>query len=133
MSPTATAAAKQTAEQIPPTRMPLPESDPEDTLIDEACRDLRLPAFRERFVELSATARREQSSYKRFLLDLLQVERADRDVRRQQRLVRSARFPRPKRLEDFDFDRNPNVLPETVGGLKSTSWVREGASPGADR
>ncbi|MFE2866356.1 ATP-binding protein [Embleya sp. NPDC059259] len=34
--------------------------------------------------------------------------------------------PRPKRLEGFDFDRNPNVLPETVGDLKSTSWVRDG-------
>ena len=93
MSPTAT--AKPASQQVPPTRMPLPESDPEDALIDEACRDLRLPAFRERFVELAATARREQSSYKQFLLDLLQAERAERDVRRQQRLVRSARFPGP--------------------------------------
>lgn len=97
--------------------MPLPESAPEDALFDEACRDLRLPVFRERFVKLSAPARREQSSYKQFLLDLLQVERTDRDVRRRQRLVRSARFPRPKRLEDFDFDRNPKVLPETIGNL----------------
>ena len=56
----------------------------------------------------------------------MQVERADRDVRRKQRLVRAARFPRPKRLEDFEFDKNPNVLPETVGDLKSPSWVREG-------
>lgn len=124
MSPTAT--AKPTAEQVPPTRMPLPESDPEDALIDEACRDLRLPTFRERFVEQAGTARREQSSYKQFLLDLLQVEVADRDARRQQRLVRSARFPRPKRLEDFDFEKNPNVLPETIGDLKSPSWVRDG-------
>jgi DNA replication protein DnaC len=120
MSPT------KTAEQVPSTRMPLPEGDPEDILIDEACRDLRLPAFRERFVEIAATARREQASYKQFLLDLLQVEVADRDVRRQQRLIRSAKFPRPKRLEDFDFERNPNVLPETVGDLKCPSWVREG-------
>jgi DNA replication protein DnaC len=120
MSPT------KTAEQVPSTRMPLPEGDPEDILIDEACRDLRLPAFRERFVEIAATVRREQASYKQFLLDLLQVEVADRDVRRQQRLIRSAKFPRPKRLEDFDFERNPNVLPETVGDLKCPSWVREG-------
>ncbi|MFJ2197311.1 ATP-binding protein [Streptomyces violaceusniger] len=130
MSPTAT--VKQTAEQIPSSRMPLPESDPEDALVDEACRDLRLPAFRERFMELSATARREQSSYKQFLLDLLQVERADRDIRRQQRLVRSARFPRPKRLEDFDFDRNPNVLPETLGDQVHVLGPR-GPPAGADR
>ncbi|WP_406494362.1 IS21-like element helper ATPase IstB [Streptomyces sp. NBC_00846] len=124
MSPTKTAEAPA-AEQVPPTRMPLP-GDPEDAAIDEACRDLRLPAFRERFVELAAAARREQSTYKQFLLDLLQTEVADRDVRRQQRLVRAAKFPRPKRLEDFDFDKNPNVSPEVVADLKSTSWVREG-------
>lgn len=122
---TPTKAADPTAQQVPPTRMPLP-GDPEDAPIDEACRDLRLPAFREQFVELAATARREQSTYKQFLLDLLQVEVADRDVRRQQRLVRSARFPRPKRLEDFAFEKNPNVSPEVIADLKSPSWVREG-------
>jgi DNA replication protein DnaC len=100
--------------------------DPEDALIDEACRDLRLPAFRERFVELSTAARRGQATYKQFLLDLLQVEIADRDVRRQQRLVRAARFPCPKRLEDFDYDKNPNVSPEVVADLKSPSWVQQG-------
>ncbi|WP_443075057.1 IS21-like element helper ATPase IstB [Streptomyces sp. NBC_01435] len=95
-------------------------------LIDEACRDLKLPAFRERFIELAATSRREQASYKQFLLELLQTELADRDLRRQQRLLRLARFPRPKRLEDFDFDRNSNVTPEVVAELKSPAWVREG-------
>ncbi|MFD5433209.1 ATP-binding protein [Kitasatospora sp. NPDC127067] len=123
MTPTKT--AEPAAEHVPPRRMPLP-GDPEDALIDEACRELRLPAFRERFVELAATARREQATYKQFLLDLLQVEVADRDVRRQQRLVRSARFPRPKRLEDFDYEKNPNVSPEVVSDLKSPAWVQQG-------
>ncbi|MFI8515314.1 ATP-binding protein [Streptomyces sp. NPDC085460] len=45
---------------------------------------------------------------------------------RQQRLLRLARFPRPKRLEDFDFAKNPNVTPEVVADLKSPTWVREG-------
>ncbi|MGW6688349.1 IS21-like element helper ATPase IstB [Streptomyces sp. NPDC054961] len=105
--------------------MSLP-GDPEDMLIDEACRDLKLPAFRERFIELATTARREHATYKQFLLDLLQTELADRDLRRQQRLLRLARFPRPKRLEDFDFAKNPNVTPEVVADLKSPAWVREG-------
>ncbi|MFF4763319.1 ATP-binding protein [Streptomyces sp. NPDC001292] len=118
--------------QVPPPRVPLP-GDPEDAAIDEACRDLRLPAFRERFVELAATARREQLTYKQFLLDLLQKERADRDVRRQQRLIRSAKFPRPKRIEDFRFDKNPNVPVEVVADLKATGWVREGPPAGDDR
>jgi len=112
-------------DRIPPRRISLP-GDPEDMFIDEACRDLKLPAFRDRFIELAQAARREQATYKQFLLDLLQVELADRDVRRQQRLLRLARFPRPKRLEDFDFGKNPNVTPEVVADLKSPAWVREG-------
>ncbi|MEU9254553.1 IS21-like element helper ATPase IstB [Streptomyces sp. NPDC048270] len=111
--------------QVPGRRMSLP-GDPEDMLIDEACRELRLPAFRERFIDVATTARREQATYKQFLLDMLQAELADRDLRRQQRLLRLARFPRPKRLEDFDFEKNPNVAPEVVADLKSPTWVREG-------
>ncbi|MFJ4638478.1 IS21-like element helper ATPase IstB [Streptomyces hygroscopicus] len=111
--------------KVPARRMSLP-GDPEDMLIDEACRELRLPAFRERFIDLAATARREQATYKQFLLDMLQAEQSDRDLRRQQSLLRLARFPRPKRLEDFDFAKNPNVTPEVVADLKSPTWVREG-------
>ncbi|WP_406016387.1 ATP-binding protein [Streptomyces sp. NBC_00984] len=45
---------------------------------------------------MASNARREQATYKQFLLELLQAELADRDVRRQQRLVRAAKFPRSK-------------------------------------
>ncbi|MGW7825091.1 IS21-like element helper ATPase IstB [Streptomyces puniciscabiei] len=117
---------EQDTGQVPSRRISLP-GDPEDMLIDEACRELRVLAFPERFIDLAATARREQATYKQFLLDMLQVELADRDLRRQQRLLRLARFPRPKRLEDFDFDfeKNPNVAPEVAADLKSPTWVRE--------
>lgn len=54
--------------------MPLP-GDPEVALIDEACWDLQLPAFRERFVERATAARREQATYKQLLLDLLSPTR----------------------------------------------------------
>ncbi|WP_435848876.1 IS21-like element helper ATPase IstB [Streptomyces lavendulae] len=105
--------------------MSLP-GDPEDMLIDEACWELRLLAFRDRFIDLATSARREQATYKQFRLDMLQAELADRDLRRQQRLLRLARFPRPKRLEGFDFEKNPNVTPEVVADLKAPTWVREG-------
>ncbi len=129
MSPTITVIDQDdepdTDGRVPGRRMSLP-GDPEDMLIDEACRELRLPAFRERFIDLAAGARRDQATYKQFLLDMLQAELTDRDLRRQQRLLRMARFPRPKRLEDFDFAKNPNVTPEVVADLKSPTWVREG-------
>ncbi|GAA2625815.1 IS21-like element helper ATPase IstB [Streptomyces spororaveus] len=129
MSPTITVTDQDdepdTGGKVPGRRLSLP-GDPEDMLIDEACRELRLPAFRERFIDLAAGARRDQATYKQFLLDMLQAELTDRDLRRQQRLLRLARFPRPKRLEDFDFLKNPNVTPEVVADPKSPTWVREG-------
>ncbi|MFI9076797.1 IS21-like element helper ATPase IstB [Streptomyces sioyaensis] len=125
MTPTKAAPAPP-GEEVPPARMPLPDVDAEAAVIDEACKTLRLPTIRDRFEELADAARRDHFSYKQFLADLLQVECADRDVRRKQRLVRAARFPRPKRLEDFDFAANPNVPPEVVGSLNSPTWVRQG-------
>jgi DNA replication protein DnaC len=108
-------------------RMPLPEVDPLDALIDEACRVLRLPTIRSRYEELAVDARRDGFSYSQFLADLLQVECADRDLRRKIRMVRDAKFPRQKRVEDFEYDKNPNVSPETVGSLSTDmSWVQQG-------
>jgi DNA replication protein DnaC len=79
-----------------------------DAAIDQACRILRLPTIRTRHGEIAA-ATRQQVSYKGFLVELLSVECDDREQRRKARLVRDAGFPRPKRLEDFDYAANPNV------------------------
>lgn len=54
-----TLTTEQHTAEVPATRMPLP-GDPEDAAIDELCRDLRLPALGERFVEVATTARREE-------------------------------------------------------------------------
>ncbi|GGJ63611.1 ATP-binding protein [Streptomyces brasiliensis] len=64
-------------------------------------------------------------TYKQFLLGLLQLERDDRELRRGQRLIQAARFPRPKRFEDFRFE-NPHVVTEAIGELKNPAWVQEG-------
>ncbi|MER7513039.1 hypothetical protein ABTX82_32485 [Streptomyces lavendulae] len=85
MSPTITVTNQNDTpdtSSVPGRRMSLP-GDPEDMLIDEACRELRLPAFRDRFIDLATSARREQATYKQFRLDMLQAELADRDLRRQ--------------------------------------------------
>lgn len=97
-----------------------------DVDLDEACRALALPTIRERFGELAEAAMREKLSYKEFLNELLQAECVDREERRKIRRVREAAFPRPKRIEDFDYQANPNVAPEVVASLTDPSWVRAG-------
>jgi DNA replication protein DnaC len=104
-----------------------PGHDPVDTNIDEACRLLHLPTIRDGYDEATDQALRDHSSYKQFLSDLLDLEVAQRDERRKLRMVRAAAFPRPKRIEDFDYTANPNVAPEQVNTLIDGAWVTAGS------
>ncbi|MGW3661362.1 IS21-like element helper ATPase IstB, partial [Streptomyces sp. NPDC005151] len=79
-----------------------------------------------RFEDIAATALKERASYKDFLADLLEAECLQREERKKTRLVREANFPRPKRLEDFEFEKNPNVTPEQVSTLADPAWVKAG-------
>jgi DNA replication protein DnaC len=97
-----------------------------DAAISQACTLLRLPTVRDRYGEIAAIAGRQQASYKGFLAELLSVECDDRDTRRKMRLVREAGFPRPKRIEDFDFDANPEVPAALIHTLARCGWVQAG-------
>lgn len=109
-----------------PLRQKAPGVDAADAEIDEACTELRLPSIRERYVEIAEQAVRDRATYKGFLLELLRAECLDRDERRRQRLLRDAAFHRPKRLEDFDYDKNPQVSPAYVNQLADPAWVLAG-------
>jgi DNA replication protein DnaC len=97
-----------------------------DAAIEQACRILRLPTIRGRFTDIAATASRQQASYKSFLVELLAVECEDREARRRTRLVHQAGFPRPKRVDDFDFDANPNVPAALIHTLAKGAWIAAG-------
>lgn len=95
-------------------------------MIDEACRTLHLPTIRSRWEELAATALKERAPFKDFLADLLEAECLQREERKKASLVREANFRRAKRLEDFEFDKNLNIVPEQVNTLADPSWVKAG-------
>jgi DNA replication protein DnaC len=111
-----------TATARPPTQ----DTDTADAAIEEAARILHLPSIRDGYEEAVAHALRERSTYKEFLADLLGYEVAHRDQRRKLRLVREAAFPRPKRIEDFDYSANPNISAEQVATLCHPAWVAAG-------
>ncbi|MFF3404315.1 ATP-binding protein [Streptomyces sp. NPDC002659] len=85
-----------------------------------------MPTIRARFEGIAANALQERASYKDFLADLLEAECLQREERKKIRLVREANFPRPKRLEYLEFDKNPNVTPEQAGTLSDPAWVTAG-------
>ena len=94
--------------------------------IEAACRILHLPTIRDHAAEAITTAEREQHSYAALLAELLLAECDDRDERSRTRRIREAAFPRPKRLDDFDFTANPNLNPATIATLASGDWVTTG-------
>ena len=99
-----------------------------DAAIDSATRLLRLPTFRDRYSEFADAASREQLSYRAFLSELLLAECDDREQRRAARRVTEAGFPRPKTLQDFDFNANTAINPATINTLAGCGWVSKGQS-----
>jgi DNA replication protein DnaC len=94
--------------------------------IGAATRELRLPVVRADAARLAEIAQRSQLSYLAFLAEVLAVEVDERAERRRQRRVTEARFPRIKRLADFDLTAAPTINPATLATLASGAYLQAG-------
>lgn len=94
--------------------------------IDAAARELRLPAVRDHAARLAAEAKRARATYLGFLADTLSVEVDDRAERRRARRIHEARFPRLKRLADFDLDAASTVAPTELATLAAGNYLDAG-------
>jgi DNA replication protein DnaC len=94
--------------------------------IEAAARELRLPSIREHAGRLAAQAQRAKATYLGFLAESLTVEVDDRTERRRARRIHEARFPRIKRLADFDLDAAPTINPATIATLATGSYLDTG-------
>lgn len=94
--------------------------------IDVATRVLHLPTVRASADELAAAAVRDRVTHRAYLAELLSSEVDDREGRRRERRIAEARFPRIKRLEDFDLAAAPAIPPGTIAALTTLAWVTAG-------
>ena len=94
--------------------------------IGAATRELRLPVVRTDATRLAEIAQRSKLSYLAFLAEVLSAEVDQRAERRRQRRITEARFPRMKRLSDFDLNAAPTVNPATVATLASCAYLNTG-------
>jgi len=94
--------------------------------IEAAARELKLPMVRAEAVRLAEDAKRSKLSYLGFLAELLETEVDSRADRRRQRRIGEAKFPRLKRLADFDLDAAPTVNPATIATLAAGSYIKAG-------
>ena len=94
--------------------------------IGAATRELHLPAVRTDAARVAETAKRSRLSYLAFLAEVLAAEVDERAERRRQRRVAEARFPRTKRLADFDLSSAPTINPATMATLASCAYLDVG-------
>jgi DNA replication protein DnaC len=99
-------------------------SDPAaEAAIHGACRVLGLSTVRTEVARIAEAAARERLSHKAFLAEVLLAECDVRDSRRRVRRVNEAKFPRTKRLADFDSAALP---PGTLAHLAGGAWIDAG-------
>jgi len=102
-------------------------SDPAaEAAIGTACRTLQLPTVRAEAVAMATAAAKQRLSHRAFLAEVLIAECDERDARRQVRRVKEAKFPRTKRLVDFDTGALLDLPPATLAHLAEGSWIEKG-------
>jgi DNA replication protein DnaC len=123
MTATATTTTKTTAALPAVTALTDPAAD---AAIGAACHTLHLPTVRTEAARIAEAAARERLTHRAFLAEVLTAECDDRDARRRIRRVLEAKFPRSKRLEDFDLAALPALPPATLAQLAAGSWIDAG-------
>jgi len=91
--------------------------------VKAACKELHLPTVASRAASLAEEASRANHGYLTYLGALLEAELEDRADRRRHRRISEARFPRLKRLEDFDFSDAPQIPAATIRDLATCAFV----------
>ena len=93
--------------------------------VEAATRELHLPTVRDEAIRLAEAAVRERRTHLGYLGEVLAAEVDDRLERRRARRVAEAKFPRLKRLADFDL--NANTIPAgTLAHLASGAYLDAG-------
>ena len=96
-----------------------------EAAIDVACRELKLPTVRAEAGAIAEGALRAGLTHRAYLADVLAAEVDDRAERRRERRIADARFPRLKRLAEFDCARSP-VNAATLAALAAGSFIEHG-------
>jgi DNA replication protein DnaC len=94
--------------------------------IGAAARELRLPTVRAEAARLAEIAARQRHTHLAYLAEVLSAELDDRSSRRRARRIADAKFPRLKRLADFNADVVPSISPAELAHLASGTYIDAG-------
>ena len=99
-------------------------SDIMEAQIEISCKELRLPGIRQQFRALIREAVDQEMDHTRFLKACLEQELHDRRQKKQQTLLRQAKFPSTKTLADFDFTKAPQLPKAKILKLAEADFVK---------
>ena len=85
--------------------------------IGAAARELHLPTVRDEAQRLAEIAVRERHTHLGYLAEVLSAEVDDRSQRRRARRISEAKFPRLKRLCEFNLDAVASIAPAQLAAL----------------
>jgi DNA replication protein DnaC len=94
--------------------------------IGAAARELKLPTVRDQATRLAEIAARERHTHLAYLAEVLAAELDDRTERRRARRIAEAKFPRLKRLADFNTDLVPTIAPAQLAHLATGAYLDAG-------
>jgi DNA replication protein DnaC len=100
--------------------------DAAQAAIGAAARELHLPTVRTEAARLAEIAVRERQTHLAFLAEVLAAEVDDRSERRRTRRIAEAKFPRLKRLSEFNLDAVPSIQPATIAALATGAYMDAG-------
>jgi len=94
--------------------------------VDIACQTLGLPSVRTNHTPMAEQAVKNRMTHTGFLAELLSCEVDDRHTRRLSRRIKEAKFPRHKRLTDFDDTAIKDLPAGTLAALGEPGWIEAG-------
>jgi DNA replication protein DnaC len=97
-------------------------------LLESHLKTLRLPTMLREYASLSRQSSKAGASYEAYLEQLAEREVQARESKAVERRLRTARFPVPKELADFDFSAVPRLNKPRMLELGRGEFIREKAN-----
>ena len=88
-------------------------------------RQLRLPTVAANYARYAQEASQSGQRYEEYLLALLNEEVSQRDINRRKRLIREAKFPVLRTLDEFDFSVIPSLNKTKVLQLTDGEYMQQ--------
>lgn len=87
--------------------------------LDGMLLNFHLPSFKKHYLSYARKSELEKLDHVAYLYELSKTEHEDRYNRRTERLIREAKLPTGKRIENFDLSHVPSLSPTRINELAS--------------